>query len=142
MIPDATITKTVFFAASRETVWSFLTDKDKLAQWFHPAEADLVEGQDYALVSKAEDSSTVKQCWGNVVQMDPPTSLVYSFTIGPLAGEMTTVSWLLEEAHGGTKLTLKHEGIGAAAGDPALGLLMALDAGWDKHLGSLRSALS
>lgn len=137
---DATITKTVFFAASRETVWSFLTDQDKLAQWFHPADADLVEGQDYALVGKAEDGSTVKQCWGNVVQMDPPASLVYSFTIKPLAGKMTTVSWLLEEAHGGTKLTLKHEGIGAVAGDSALGLLMALDEGWDKHLGSLRSA--
>ena len=138
---DATITKTIFFAASRETVWSFLTDKDKLAQWFHPADADLVEGQDYALVGKAEDGSTVKQCWGNVVQMDPPTSLVYSFTIKPLGGAMTTVSWLLEDAHGGTQLTLKHEGIGAAAGDSALGLLMALDAGWDKHLGSLRSSV-
>lgn len=138
---DATITKTVFFATSRETVWSFLTDKDKLAQWFHPADADLVEGQDYALVGKAEDGSTVKQCWGNVVQMDPPTSLVYSFTIKPLAGAMTTVSWMLEEVHGGTKLTLKHEGIGAAAVESALGLLMALDEGWDKHLGSLRSEL-
>jgi len=28
---DSTIVKTVFFTAPRETVWSFLTDKDKLA---------------------------------------------------------------------------------------------------------------
>lgn len=138
---DTTITKTVFFATSRETVWSFLTEKDKLAQWFHPADADLVEGQDFALIGETEDGAVVKQCWGHVITMDPPTTLVYSFTIKPLAGKMTTVSWLLEEAHGGTKLTLKHEGIDAAAGDAALGLLMALDAGWDKHLGSLRSAV-
>ena len=72
--------------------------------------------------------------------MEPPSLLVYSFTIKPLGGAMTTVSWLLEEAHGGTRLTLKHEGIAEAAGESALGLLMALDAGWDKHLGSLREA--
>ena len=138
---DPILTKTIIFAASRETDWSFLTEKDKLAQWFHPADADLVEGQEYALIETGEDGSSVKQCWGTVVQMDPPTSLIYSFTIKPLAGEMTTVSWLLEEIHGGTKLTLKHEGISAAAGKSALGLLLALDEGWDKHLGSLRSPL-
>jgi len=138
---DSTIVKTVFFAAPRETVWSFLTDKDKLAQWFHPAEADLAQGQDYALINTAEDGSAVKQCWGNVVQMDPPSLLVYSLTIKPLGGAMTTVSWMLEQTNGGTRLTLKHEGIAEAAGESAMGLLMALDAGWDKHLGSLRTAM-
>jgi len=73
--------------------------------------------------------------------MVPPRYLVYSCTIKPLGGEMTTVSWLLEEVHGGTKLMLKHVGIDVAAGNSALRLLMALDEGWDKHLASLRSAL-
>jgi len=54
---------------------------------------------------------------------------------------MTTVSWTLEQVYGGTKLTLTHEGIGEAAGESAMGLLMALDKGWDKHLESLRAAL-
>lgn len=139
---DSTITKTVFLAASRETVWSFLTDKDKLAEWFHPAEADLADGRDYALVSKDEDGSTNRQCWGTVIEMDPPGSLVYSFTVEPLAGALTTVSWTLEDAYGGTRLTLKHEGIGDAAGESALALLMALDAGWDEHIGKLRAALA
>lgn len=137
---DATITKSAFFSASRETVWSFLTEREKLALWFHPAEADLAEGEEYALIQKADDGTTTKQCWGTVLQMDRPSHLVYSFTIKALGGAMTTVSWTLEEVHGGTKLSLKHEGIGAAAGDAAMGLLMALDAGWDKHLASLRSA--
>ncbi len=52
---------------------------------------------------------------------------------------MTTVTWLLEEALGGTRLTLHHEGIGAAAGDAAHSLLMALDAGWDAHLVALET---
>ena len=54
---------------------------------------------------------------------------------------MTTVTWTLKEAHGGTMLTLQHEGIGAA-GEAALGLLMALDSGWDCHLLELRGSLS
>lgn len=135
-----TITKTVFFKASRETVWAFLTEKDKLALWFHPAEADLAEGQDYALVATSSEGHLVKQCWGTVELWDPPSKLVCSFTIKPLNGVMTTVTWTLNDAHGGTRLTLTHEGL-AAAGDAALGLLTALDAGWDKHFGRLREVL-
>jgi uncharacterized protein YndB with AHSA1/START domain len=136
------ITKTAFFSASRETVWSYLTERDKLAQWFHPADADLVEGEDYALMGKGEGGTDVRQCWGTVLRMDRPSTLIYSFTVKPLGGKMTTVTWALEDAHGGTKLTLKHEGVGEAAGEAALGLLMALDKGWDQHLAGLRSELA
>ena len=132
-----TITKTVFFKASRDTVWAFLTEKDKLAEWFHPAEADLTAGADYALLGRSAEGDMVKQCWGTVEHWVPPSKLIYSFTVKPLNGVMTTVTWTLNEAHGGTRLTLNHEGL-AAAGDAALGLLMALDAGWDEHLGRLR----
>jgi len=44
-----TLIKTYFFSVPRETVWSFLTEKDKLAEWFHPSTADLVENEDFAL---------------------------------------------------------------------------------------------
>lgn len=136
---NSTITKSVFFAAPRETVWAFLTEKEKLALWFHPAEEDLAEHQEYVLIQKADDGSVTKQCWGTVLEMDMPSRLVYTFTIKPLNGEMTTVIWTLEECWGGTRLSLTHEGIEKAAGDAAMGLLMALDAGWDKHLSRLRS---
>jgi len=138
-VTEAVITKTVFFAASRELVWSFLTESEKLARWFHRADADLAAGRDYALLATADDGSEVKQCWGTVLEMDRPSRLVYSFTVKPLQGAMTTVTWTLDEAHGGTRLELVHEGVGAAAGDAALGLLRALDAGWDEHLGRLRT---
>jgi len=139
---DTAITKSVFFTAPRETVWAFLTEKDKLAQWFHPAEANLEAGKDYALVETGDDGVANKVCWGSVLEMDKPSRLVCSFTIKPLAGKMTTVTWTLEEAHGGTRLSLLHEGVSKAAGEMALGLLMALDAGWDKHLASLRGQLA
>ena len=137
---DATITKSIFFNASRETVWAFLTQKEKLALWFLPAEADFVDGEDFALIGKEDDGSVTKKCWGSVVEMDKPARLVYTFTSKQLGGQMTTVIWTLEESHGGTKVSLVHEGIGKAAGDAAMNLLLMFDEGWDKHLANWRSA--
>lgn len=132
-----TINKSIFLAAPRETVWDYLTDKDKLGEWFHPAAENLVEGKPYALLGDAADSNS-KMCWGDVLSAKEPSFLSYSFTIKPMGGAMTTVNWTLEEAAGGTRVTLIHEGIGEAAGDAALGLLMALEEGWDKHFVKLR----
>jgi len=133
-----TIRKTLFLKAKRETVWQYLTDKNKLGEWFHPAEENLVEGKPYALLGVAGDSSS-KMCWGDVLTAEKPSSLIYTFTIKPMGGAMTTVKWTLEEAAGGTRVTLVHEGIGEAGGEAALGLLMALEEGWDKHFAKLRS---
>jgi uncharacterized protein YndB with AHSA1/START domain len=135
------INKTIFLAASREIVWDYLTDKDKLGEWFHPAAENLTEGKPYVLLGDTADSSS-KVCWGDVLSAKKPSFLSYSFTIKPLGGAMTTVNWTLEEAAGGTRVTLVHEGIGEAAGDAALGLLMALEEGWDKHFVKLRSIIA
>lgn len=132
-----TINKSIFLAASREAVWQYLTDKDKLGEWFHPAAENLVEGKPYLLLADANDSDS-KMCWGDVLTAIKPSSLIYTFTIKPMGGAMTTVSWTLEDAAGGTRVTLAHEGIGEAAGEAALGLLMALEVGWDKHFKKLR----
>tara|TARA_R110002126_G_scaffold291741_2_gene456345 strand:- start:19770 stop:20195 length:426 start_codon:yes stop_codon:yes gene_type:complete len=137
---NQTITKTLFFNASREVVWAFLTDKDKLGTWFHPADRNLQEGQDYALMGKADDGTPKKMCWGTVIEMQPPSKLVQSFTVGPLSGAMTTVTWNLEQAGDGTRLTLEHSGFSEIAAP--FGLLMALDKGWDAHFASLRTHVS
>ena len=137
---DVTITKSVFFAAPRETVWSFLTEKDKLALWFHPAEADLADGEDYALIETAEDGAVTRICWGTVLEMERYSRMVWAFTAQPLGGALTTVTWTLEDVSGGTKLSLLHEGIGAAAGEAAMKVLLSMDAGWDEHFGRLRRA--
>ncbi len=134
------ITKSIFISASKDQVWAFLTEKDKLGKWFHTAQSDLIEGEEYALLS--EDDPKTKLCWGKVLVTDRPNKLAYTFTIKPLGGAMTTVTWVLDDAYGGTKLTLTHEGIGQAVDEgSALGLFMALDSGWDSHLSHLRDAL-
>jgi len=136
-----TINKSIFLAASRETVWEFLTDKDKLGQWFHSAAENLVEGKPYALLSDPANSES-KICWGDVLSANKPSTLSYTFTIGPMGGAMTTVNWILEEAAGGTRVSMTHEGIGEAGGEAALGLLMALEEGWDKHFVKLRGLVA
>lgn len=137
---NSSITKSAFFATTPETIWAYLTEADKLGEWFHPAEADLAANSDYALVTKDDDGETNRLIWGKVIIWDPTTRLQYTFEISPFAGVSTTVTWQLEVAHGGTKLSLTHEGVGEL-GDASLNLLMALDGGWDEHIGSLRKAL-
>ncbi|WP_299860300.1 SRPBCC domain-containing protein [uncultured Hoeflea sp.] len=139
---NATIEKSLILNASPETVWAYLTDKDKLGAWFYAAKVDLEPGQDYVLVDNPEAGSTDRKCWGTVLEMTPCTHLKYTFTINPLNGSLTTVTWKLEPVRGGTKLSLVHEGIEAAAGEAAMGLLFGLDSGWDRHLANLRASLA
>ncbi len=133
----STITKSAFFAAPPETVWAYLTEADKLGEWYHPARLDLEADQNYELYN-AENGE--KWIWGSVLEWNPPKKLVYTFIIPPLAAISSTVTWTLVEVNGGTKLSLTHEGI-EKLGDEALGLLMALDDGWDEHIASLRKAM-
>jgi len=137
-----TIVKTIILDAPRLTVWAYLTEKDKLATWFNPAENDLQPGKDYVLLAHDDSGHAKKLCWGTVELMQKPSKLVYSFTIAPWMGTLTKVTWLLEDCAGGTKLTLRHEGIAAASGEKALDMLGALDVGWDEHFKDLRGEIS
>jgi uncharacterized protein YndB with AHSA1/START domain len=137
-----TITKTVFFNAPRSTVWEFLTNKDKLGEWYHPAKENLVAGEDYCLYRLDDAGEKVPQITGRVIELNAPEKLVTTFVIGPFNNKETTITWELAEAVGGTRLLLKHEGIAEAAGEAAMHLLMALDDGWDKHLANLRKTVS
>ena len=139
---NTTINKTFFLKASRKKVWEFLTNKDKMGQWFFTANEDLAENQEYELFEIEDDGNRIKRCWGKVLEMDKPSKLVYTFTIAPLEGTMTTVTWKLEQVLGSTRVTLTHEGIDKAAGEAASALLMALDAGWDRHIAKMREAVS
>lgn len=138
---DATIHKSIFLAAPKQTVWEFLIDKDKLATWFFAADANLTQGKAYELSQLDDDGNPKVMCWGEVIKLDAPNRLEFTFTIAPLQGKVTNVVWELEEAAGGTKLSLTHNGIEGDEGSAALGIIMALDGGWDKHLAALRAAL-
>ena len=136
-----TLSKSIFLNASRETVWTFLTDKEKLGLWYHPAEETLKDGQDYVLFMEGDDGNMKKIVWGRVISMDPPSQLKTTFCIGPFDGAETTLTWTLHEAAGGTRLSLVHDGIAEASGSVAMVFLSNLDKGWDEHFGRLRNVV-
>ncbi|CTQ55596.1 hypothetical protein LP7551_04139 [Roseibium album] len=135
-----TITRVVFIKASRETVWSYLVDKDKLGEWYHPAERDLAIDKDYALFE--ESSEDHKQIiWGRVLEMNRPQLLITTFNIAPFNGIETKLTWVLKEAAGGSRVSLTHEGIAKASGEAAMEMLLFLKVGWDNHLEKLQRAI-
>ncbi|MEL6522920.1 MAG: metalloregulator ArsR/SmtB family transcription factor [Pseudomonadota bacterium] len=136
-----TLTKSAFFPVPPDMVWSYLTDKDKLGTWYHPATADLTEGEPYELVNTNDAGETVRQVWGRVIRADKPRQLVCTFEIPYFDGDETTVTWTLEPLAGGTKLSLSHDGIATASGEAASRLLSAIDKGWDEHLSQFRDAI-
>ena len=132
---EARVEKSIYLATTPETVWAFLTEADKLGTWFHPAAADLKAGEPYALLG----SDGAHICWGQVLEMDKPRRMSWSFTIKPLDGIMTNVEWGIEAVPGGTRLTLIHSGF--EGNEAGFGLLAALDNGWDEHFAKLRKAV-
>lgn len=134
------IVKTVFLKAPPEHVWKFLTEADKLAEWFHRGGADLKEGGDFILLTNSPGKEGEKLCWGRVLEAKPHERLVHTFTHEWLKGEETTCTWTLEAVGGGTVLTLVHEGfekVGADAFTSAAGH----DSGWDEHFVRLRRVM-
>lgn len=129
---DTTIRKSVFLAAPKSRVWDFLTKADLLNEWFHPAEKDLAEREDYTLRSQKDGD---RMCWGKVVEARPHDYMKWDFTVGPMNGNITTVEWELTEAPGGTRLTLTHSGLPTNV--DGFGLVMALDKGWHGFLSNL-----
>lgn len=135
---EARIEKSLFLKASPERVWDFLTRPELLARWFHPSDTELVPGAAYALLSNNGDGTKV--CWGDVLEAEPPTRLVYSFTHQWLEGHKTRVEWTLAPVANGTLLKLVHDGFEGAKTD-IFESLCDHDAGWDEHFGNLRECL-
>ncbi|MFK7835354.1 MAG: SRPBCC domain-containing protein [Sulfitobacter sp.] len=126
--------KTIFLQAPRARVWDYLTQPEHLAKWFHPPKAPLAEGQKLEMFGAESGDMLI---WGHVNVARAPEYLEYTFTVKPMGDAVSTVKWTLEEVPGGTRLHLHHEGL--PEGEAAFGLIMALDKGWDDHMGRMRA---
>lgn len=129
-----TISKSIYLKASKETVWAYLTDPDKLAIWFHVPKTPLAAGAAYEMFGRESGDRLI---WGDVIAADPHDYLEYTFTIAPMGDSTSTVKWTLKDVPGGTQLSLEHSGL--PDGEEAFGLILALDKGWDGHLGDMRA---
>lgn len=131
-----TIEKTLILAVPPAQVWSFLTQPEKLAIWFHRPGAALDRPGPFSM--PGEDGEPL--VWGDVIDADAPQRLHYTFTARPMGGLMTKVTWTLTAVEAGTRLHLHHDGI--PGGSDGFGLLTAFDSGWDDHLIRFRKAMS
>ena len=128
--------KSIFLQADPETVWAYLTEPDHLAEWFHKPERSLAAGQKLEMFGTSSGDLLI---WGEVRVARKPEYLEYTFTVKPMGDAVSVVKWTLEAVAGGTRLDLHHEGLPQTA--DAFGLILALDKGWDEHLGKMRTAL-
>ena len=132
---DTILKKTIYLKATPQNVWEYLTSPEKLAIWFHKPGAALVEGE-YEMFGTESGNRLM---WGKVLVAEPFSRLEYTFSIAPMGDRTSTVKWTLAEVAGGTMLSLRHEGL--PQGADAFGLALALDKGWDDHLGRLRVSI-
>ncbi|WP_170513216.1 SRPBCC family protein [Ruegeria atlantica] len=128
--------KTIFLRAEPTTVWAYLTDPDRLAEWFHKPERPLAAGQKLEMFGTTSGDLLI---WGEVRVARPPEYLEYTFTVKPMGDAVSVVKWTLEPVSGGTRLALQHEGLPQSA--EAFGLILSLDSGWDEHFVKMRTAL-
>lgn len=132
----AILQKTIFLRADPETVWDYLTEPDRLAEWFHKPKLPLTAGQEFEMFGTTSGDLLI---WGEVRVARPPEYLEYTFTVKPMGDTVSVVKWTLEPVPGGTRLGLQHEGLPQSA--DAFGLILSLDSGWDEHFGQMRAAL-
>jgi len=133
---ETIIRKSIYLDATPRQVWPWLTDPEKLGQWFHKPPAPLVQGAPLELCGS---DSGDKLIWGKVQVLREPEYLEYTFTIKPMGAAVSLVKWWLDPVEGGTRLSLEHSGL--PQGASGFGMVLALDKGWDGHIGQMREAI-
>ena len=130
---ENTLRKSIYLRATPKVVWSFLTEPEKLARWFHTSKETLEAGKPLALYGVTSGENVI---WGEVREARPFDYLEYTFVVKNMGDHASLVRWWLKEVEGGTLLSLEHSGI--PGGEAAFDLTLALDKGWDHHLGQMR----
>ena len=120
-----------------EKVWRALTEPAQLARWLMTSDFAPRVGHKFQFKADPQPGwRGIVDC--EVTECDPPKRLSYTWSGDPSWKEPTVVTWTLEPAPGGTRLTLLHDnflGIGGWA------LKLLLGAGWKKMLAKKLTAV-
>ena len=114
-----------------EAVWAALTDRATLASWLMPNDFEPRVGHRFTLDDPAVDCHVTCQ----VLELDPPRRMVWSWHAGAEGETVTRVTFELAAAPGGaggTRLVMRHEGDTTPAQRDSVG------AGWAQKLPALR----
>src|SRR5579871_4200369 len=133
-----TLEREIEIAASPDTVWQFLVDPVKFCRWWGTrGRLDARVGGSYRIeVSPGHTLS------GEIVEIEPPRRLVYTFGWEAAGNELTsalppgasTVEIELAPSGGGTRLRLVHRDL------PGSGSAAAHGEGWTHYLSRLSVA--
>lgn len=129
----------------REAVWRALTDKDILAQWLHPNDFEPRLGHRFTIrmAPKPEVGFPGMTVQSEVLELDPPDTLVIAWNAAPPVAETRVTFRLVPEgAHGKhTRLHFEHAGFDLEHpfGKNARG---GAEHGWSAMLDQLASVLS
>ena len=112
------ILATVEIAAPPERVFRALASKEVCDWWVRPGVFDTREWAGDVRVGGRWRASGMGNgrpyvLEGEFLEVDPPRKLVHTWLTVGAPGAPTTVTYLLEPLDGGTRITLRHSGIGA-----------------------------
>ncbi len=123
--------------ASIDQVWEAITSRESLSQWYmSTSNFEPVVGCQFVFEDKPQGKWDGK-VHGEVLQVEAPSQLVYSFWGNQMKGK-TTVRWTLTEEGQNTRIRVDHTGF-EGFGDWLIGNIIAF--GWRKFLKSLRRYL-
>jgi uncharacterized protein YndB with AHSA1/START domain/DNA-binding transcriptional ArsR family regulator len=125
-----------YIHATPERVWHALTDADLTgAYWGHRNVSDWQPGSSWEHVRT--DGSDIADVVGKVLEAQPPTRLVLTFTSPgePVPDEPPTVTFTVEPYQEIVRLTVTHENLGGPDD------LAAVSAGWPAVFANLKSLL-
>jgi uncharacterized protein YndB with AHSA1/START domain len=104
------VERSIWIAASRERVWSAITDPAQLESWFSPGTSWKLTALEVGGRLFVADPETGDETNVQVIQLvDPPQRFVtHSLPASPGSSEVT--AYLLQEERGGTRLTITNSG--------------------------------
>lgn len=129
--------------ADIKTVWAYLTESEKSAQWLNTINTPFQEGGPYDVTfdntkmtgepTPEEFGSGCHQAGGKILIFDPPKTLSYTWKMGETD---TVVLFELTPQEDCTLLSVTHSNL------PARSRMLNVASGWHTHIGLLISRLA
>ena len=119
-------------------VWKALTDSDAISTWFEENDFQPVVGHKFQFRTSATGPGYDGILYCEVLEVEAPYRLVYSF-YGGMIRHQTQVIWTLVEEGQGTRLRLEHTGF---TGLTELALSGIVGFGWRNALKQLAKLLN
>lgn len=140
-LADGVIRASVEVAASPERVFQALASKEIIDWWIRPGVFDTREWEGDVRVGGRWRAAGIGNgrpyaLEGAFLELDPPRKLVHTWHAAGAPGTPSIVTYVLDAIEGGTRLTLRHQGIASPLTGANTG------AGWETSLERLAEILA